>query len=144
MKRIVLCLALLVPISGCKTITATPTPGVTQFYSQAALLLSDFSNVLNQANQLFTSAHTLALVSDADYKAGEQVFLQIAKNGDAITTLIKAGGDEVTVKSQLQALATQVSLMPSSFHITNPASQAQFTALIQSLSNILSAVQTLV
>lgn len=148
MKKILLALVLAVSVvtipTGCNVVKAKPTPGVTQFYSQAALLLADFSGILDQANQLFISAHALALVSDADFKSGELVFLNVAKSGQSVTDLVKAGGDEATIKAQLQALVVQVGQMPTAFHITNPASQAQFTALVQSMANILSAVSTLV
>lgn len=135
--------ALALPV-GCKLITAAPTPGVTQFYSQAALVLDDFSGVLVQAQQLFTTAHGLGFVSDVDFATGQQVFSAVATNGDAVQALIKAGGDQTTVEAQLNALITQVGTMPAAFHITDSASQAEFVALTTSLQSILKAALTLV
>jgi hypothetical protein len=147
LNKLIVALVLCLPIAGvtgCKLITATSTPGVTQFYSQAALVLNDFSGVLGQAQQLFTTAHTLALVSDLDYRNGQQAFLSIASNGDAIQTLLKSGADQATVTAQLNALIAQVGAMPALFHIKNPATQAEFTALVTSMQNILNASLTLV
>lgn len=147
LNKLAIALALCLPIvgvSGCKQITASPTPGVTQFYSQAALVLNDFSGVLVQAQQLYTTAHSLKLVSDADYVAGQKAFVSIATNGDTIQTLLKSGADQATVTAQINALITQVGNMPAAFAIKNPQSQAEFTALVTSMQNILNASLTLV
>jgi len=144
MKRFLLALCLVLPLSGCKLITAAPTPGVTQFYSQAALVINDFSGILLQAQQLFATAHGTGLVSDADYAAGTQAFKSIATNGDSIYSLLKAGGDQATITAQIKALIAQVGTMPTAFHINNPAAQAQFTALTAAMQSVLDATASLI
>lgn len=129
---------------GCKTITAAPTPGVTQFYSQAALVLNDFSGILVQAQQIVTTVHTEGLMSDADYKNAQTVFRSVAQQGENVVALLKVGGDQATVTAQINALITQVGVMPSAFGIKNPQSQQQFSALVLSMQNVLRASLTLV
>lgn len=141
---LVFTLALLIPISGCKLVTAAPTPGVAQFYSQSALVLNDFSGVLQQAQQIFTTAHAIGTVNDADYRNGQRVIAQIAQEGDSVTALVKAGGDQATIRTQIAALITQVGNMPSAFGIKNPATQAEFTALSTAMQNILQSVSILI
>lgn len=145
--RLLVAGALILPIAGttgCKLITAAPTPGVTQFYSQAALVLNDFSGILVQAQTLFGTARGLGFVSDTDFANGQKAFVQIATNGDAVQALIKAGGDQATVTAQINALIAEVGVLPAAFAIKDPASQAEFTALVTSLQSILNASLTLV
>lgn len=147
MKKLVLCAALLVPLclsTGCKTVTAAPAPGVTQFYSQAALVLNDFSGVLAQAQQIVTTVHAEGLMSDVDYKNAQTVFRSIAQQGENVVALLKVGGDQATITAQINALITQVGVMPLAFGIKNPQSQQQFTLLVGAMQNILRASLTLV
>lgn len=130
--------------SGCKTVTAAPTPGVTQFYSQAALVLNDFSGVLAQAQQIVTTVHAEGLMSDADYKNAQTVFRSTAQQGENVVALLKVGGSQSAVTAQINALISQVGTMPTAFGIKNPQSQQQFSALTLAMQNILKASLTLV
>lgn len=129
---------------GCKTITAAPTPGVTQFYSQAALVLNDFSGILVQAQQIVTTVHAEGAMSDADYASAQTVFRSVAQQGENVVALLKVGGDQATITAQINALIAQVGAMPSAFGIKNPQSQQQFTVLTLAMQNILRASLTLV
>ena len=147
MKRAVGVLTLIMLVGclvGCKPVTAAPTPGVTQFYSQAALVINDFSGVLVQAQQIVTTVHAEGLMSDADYKNAQTVFRSVAQQGENVVALLKVGGDQATITAQINALITQVGVMPSAFGIKNPQSQQQFTALVLSMQNVLRASLTLV
>ena len=129
---------------GCKTITATPTPGVTQFYSQAALVLNDFSGILVQAQQIVTTVHAEGAMSDADYASAQTVFRSIGQQGENVVALLKVGGSQSAVTAQINALISQVGTMPTAFGIKNPTSQQQFSALVLSMQNVLRASLTLV
>lgn len=129
---------------GCKPVTAAPTPGVTQFYSQAALVLNDFSGVLVQAQQIVTTVHAEGAMNDADYASAQTVFRSTAQQGENVVALLRVGGDQATVTAQINALIAQVGVMPSAFGIKNPQSAQQFTALTLAMQNILKASLTLV
>lgn len=129
---------------GCKPVTAAPTPGVTQFYSQAALVINDFSGVLVQAQQIVTTVHAEGLMNDADYKNAQTTFRAVAQQGENVVALLKVGGDQAAITAQINALITQVGVMPSAFGIKNPQSQQQFTVLTLAMQNILRASLTLV
>jgi len=149
-RKLILAVALSVPVAGLTTgclkkpATATAPTVNNNFYGQASLVLNNFSNILLQAQQLFDTAHNIQLVSDDDYKNGQKVFAQIAANGDAIQALLKTGSDQKTVTAQIQALIAQVGTMPAAFVIKNPASQAQFTALVTAMQNVLAASLTII
>ncbi len=146
LKRILLPLVLLpmLMLPGCKLVTAAPTPGVPQFYSQAALVLSDFSGILNQAQTLFTSAHTSGLVSETDYLNGQRAFLQIATAGNNLDTLVSSEASQPTVIAAISSLIQQVGAMPTAFAIKSPTAQAEFTALCTSMQTILQAAETII
>lgn len=149
-RKLILAAALALPIAGlttgCLKNVKTPTQPVAanQFYGQAALVLNDFSGILVQAQQLFTSAHAIGVVSDSDYQNGLKAFVAIASSGDAIVTLVKTGADQKTITTQINALVTQIGTMPAAFSIKNPSSQAEFTALITAMQNVLNASLTLI
>lgn len=146
-KRFTLAVALSLMLGsgiGCKTITAAPTPGVTQFYSQAALVLNDFSGVLVQAQQIVTTVHAEGLMSDADYKNAQTTFRAVAQQGENVVALLKVGGSQSAVTAQINALIAQVGTMPSAFGIKNPQSQQQFTVLTLAMQNVLRASLTLI
>lgn len=140
----ILSVAIGLTFSGCKTVTAAPTPGVTQFYSQAALVINDFSGVLVQAQQIVTTVHAEGLMNDADYKNAQTTFRAVAQQGENVVALLKVGGDQAVITSQINALIAQVGNMPSAFGIKNPQSAQQFTALTLAMQNILRASLTLV
>lgn len=117
---------------------------MTQFYSQAALVLNDFSGVLLQAQQLLTTAHTIGTISDANYASAQQTFKMIATNGDTLTSLVKAGGDQTTITTEINALIGQVGAMPASFGIKDATTAAEFTSLATAMQSILKAVVVLV
>lgn len=129
---------------GCKTITAAPTPGVTQFYSQAALVLNDFSGILVQAQQIVTTVHSEGAMSDTDYASAQTVFRSIGQQGENVVALLKVGGDSTQVTAQINAMIAQVGTMPAAFAIKNAQSQQQFSALVLSMQNVLRASLTLV
>lgn len=149
-RKIILAAALALPIAGLTTgclkkpiSTTSPTVN-NNFYGQASLVLNNFSNILLQSQQLFTTAHSLSLVSNEDYVSGQKVFAQIATSGDSIQVLLKSGADQKTVTAQIQALINQVGTMPAAFSIKNPSSQAEFTALVTAMQNVLGASLTLI
>lgn len=145
LARLFLALPLmLAPMTGCKLITAAPTPGVPQFYSQAALVLNDFSGVLLQSQNLFTNAHASGLVSATDYQNGMKVFSAIATQGNNIDSLIQSEASQTSITAAISALIQQVGSMPSAFGIKDANTQAGFQALCTSMQTILQATSALV
>ena len=144
MRKLLLSPLLCLCLVGCKPATApTPTTAPT-FYSQAALQINNFSVILGQAQTLFTNAHTSGLVGDADYKTGETAILSIAKNADNVDSLLTTSASQPTVVAAINALLNQVGTTPGLVGIKNPQSQAEFTALFQSLTSILQASLSLI
>lgn len=146
MKRTILITVLSIAslgIPGCAKSNATLPAGATAptFTDNAANAMDGFSKVLLQAQNLFTSAQAEGLVDPSSYQAGQKVFEQVGISGQAIVAAIQAGQGQAQVVPLIEALAAQLGSMPSAFAIKNPQSQAAFTAIIQSLVNILNTTE---
>lgn len=126
-------------LEGCK-----PVASGTSFYAQAAKVMADYGSILASAQTLFDTAHSEALVNNAQYLAGQKVFLTLAQDGQTIDALIKSGAGATTIVAQVNALAATIASMPNAFSIKNPQSQAEFTALAGSLTSLLDTVDTLI
>ena len=135
----------MVTYQGCRAVTAPvgSTAQAPTFYSQAAKVMADYSSILLSAQNLFTTAHTEALVTDTQYQDGQKVFLLAAQDGQIIDSLIQSGASASTIIAQVNALSATIASMPQAFAIKNPQTQAEFTALTGSLTTLLDTVATL-
>jgi hypothetical protein len=131
---------------SCKRVTSNPSSNGTapNFYAQAAQIMNDYSSIMLSAQNLFSTAHTEGLVTDTEYQAGQKVFLTVGEDGQAIDKLIQAGASQDTIIAQCNALSATIATMPQAFAIKNPQSQAEFTALANSLTSLLNTVATLI
>jgi len=130
--------------TGCGSFRAAPTPGVPQYYSQAALVLANFSEILLRSQSVFSTAHTAGTINDADYTKGMQVFASIAAKGDAVQSLIKSEAGQASITQAISDLIIDVGHMPDQINIKNPTSQAEFQTLCNTMASILQATNTLV
>lgn len=133
-------------VTGCGLLTpkAPTPPGVSSFYPQAALVMNDFSSVLLNAQNLYTSACSMGTIPSMQCRDGQKAFSVIAEDGLSIDALIQTGAAQATIQAQISALSAQVATMPTTFGIKNPQTQAEFTALTNTLSTMLDTVSNLV
>ena len=133
-------------VTGCGLLTpkAPAPPGVSNFYPQAALVMNDFSSVLLNAQNLFTSSCTDGVIPATQCIAGQKAFGTIAESGLTIDALIQTGASQTSIEAQITALSAQVATMPAAFGIKNPQTSAEFTALVNTLTTMLGTVSNLV
>ena len=106
--------------------------------------MNDFSSVLLNAQNLFTSSCTDGVIPIAQCIAGQKAFGTIAESGLTIDALIQTGASQTTIQAQITALSAQVATMPAAFGIKNPQTSAEFTALVNTLTTMLGTVSNLV